>query len=59
MDVTTRGREVGWLWKIVSVVAEFGIATTGWALVMTAILSFIGIPLFILGLALMHSAEQW
>jgi hypothetical protein len=58
MDATTSGHEVGWLWTIVSVVVGFGFATTGRALIMTAIPSFIGIPLFILGLALMQSAEQ-
>ena len=58
MDATTRGHEVGWLWRIVSVLVGFGIATTGWALIMTGILSFIGLPLFIFGLALMQSAEE-
>lgn len=39
-------------------VAGFGIATMGWALIVTAILAFIGVPLFIFDLALMQSAEQ-
>lgn len=58
MDAMASGHEVGGLWRIVSVVAGFGIAATGWALIMTVLLSFIGVPVFILGLALMQSAEQ-
>lgn len=58
MDATTRDHEVGGLWRIMSVMVGFVIAVTGWALVMTVLLSFIGVPVFILGLALMQSAEQ-
>ena len=46
------------LWRFLSVVVGAALAVTGWALVMTAILSFIGLPLFIFGLALMQSAER-
>jgi hypothetical protein len=53
----TSGTETGVLWRILLVVTGFGVASAGWALIMTAILSFIGLPLFILGLALMQSAE--
>ena len=35
--------------------AGFGLATLGWSLIMTATLSFIGLPLFILGLALVQA----
>lgn len=57
--VATQGdTEIGPLWRILFVVMGFALATTGWALIMTAILSFIGLPLFILGLALMQSAER-
>jgi hypothetical protein len=57
MDVTTGGHEVGWLggscrWWWVRHRHE------GLGPIMTAVLLFIGIPLFILGLALMQSAEQ-
>jgi hypothetical protein len=55
---TTADTGIGPLWRILSVVIGFAVATTGWALIMTAILSFIGLPLFILGLALMQSAER-
>jgi hypothetical protein len=53
-----RPTEIGVLWRILLVVGGFGVATAGWALVMTAILAFIGLPLFIAGLALMQSAER-
>jgi hypothetical protein len=49
---------MGLTWRILLVVGGFAVATTGWALIMTAILSFIGLPLFIVGLALMQSAER-
>ena len=57
MFVTTNGTrsETGILWRIVLVVAGFGLVTVGWSLIMTAILAFIGLPLFILGLALMQA----
>jgi hypothetical protein len=55
---TKVGSEIGVLWRILLVVIGFAVATAGWALVMTAILSFIGLPLFIAGLALMQSAEK-
>jgi hypothetical protein len=45
-------------WRILLAAAGFGIASLGWVLVMTALLSFIGIPLFILGLALMQAQER-
>jgi len=35
-----------------------GVAMIGWALVLTALLSFIGLPLFVFGLALMQSRER-
>jgi hypothetical protein len=55
---TGRDAEIGVLWRILLVVGGFGVATAGWALVMTALLAFIGLPLFIAGLALMQSAER-
>jgi hypothetical protein len=51
-------KDMGPIWRILTVVAGFGVATAGWALVMTALLSFIGLPLFVFGLALMQSAER-
>lgn len=53
----TRGWKPGLLGRIVLVVTGTVVATAGWALVMTAILSFIGLPMFIFGMALMQSAE--
>jgi len=44
------------LWRIVLVAAGAGVAMAGWTLVMTALLAFIGLPLFIFGLAMMQSA---
>jgi hypothetical protein len=49
---------MGTPWRILMVVGGFAVASAGWALVMTAILSFIGLPLFVFGLALMQSAER-
>jgi hypothetical protein len=57
-DTRAGATETGPLWRILMVVVGFGLATMGWALVMTAILSFIGLPVFIFGLALMQSAER-
>ena len=48
----------GVLWRIILVVIGFGLAALGWSLVMTVILSFIGLALFILGLALMQAQES-
>ena len=50
--------DTGILWRIILVVVGFGVAMTGWALIMTAILSFVGLPLFIFGLALMQAQES-
>jgi hypothetical protein len=36
----------------------FGIAVTGWMLIMSVLLSFLGLPLFMFGLALMQSQER-
>jgi hypothetical protein len=49
---------MGVSWRILMMLIGFAVASAGWALVMTAILSFIGLPLFIFGLALMQSAER-
>ena len=48
---TLRAQEPGLLWRFLCVVIGAGLVVTGWALVMTAILSFIGLPVFIFGLA--------
>ena len=45
----------GILWRIILAVIGFGLAALGWSLVMSVILSSIGLPLFILGLALMQA----
>jgi hypothetical protein len=50
--------EPGLLWRLIFVVVGFGVATIGWLLVLTVILSFIGLPLFIFGLALMQAQER-
>jgi hypothetical protein len=50
--------EPGLLWRLVLVAIGFGIAVTGWMLVVTVFLSFIGLPLFMFGLALMQSQER-
>lgn len=50
--------EPGLLWRVILVLVGFGVATVGWLLVLTVILSFIGLPLFIFGLALMQAQES-
>jgi hypothetical protein len=45
----------GIVWRIILVLVGFGIASLGFVLVMTVFLSFIGLPLFILGAALMQA----
>jgi hypothetical protein len=46
------------LWRIILVMVGFGIAMTGFALILTALMAFIGLPLFIFGLALMQAQER-
>jgi len=48
----------GLLWRLVLVAMGFGIALTGWLLILTVFLSFLGLPLFIFGLAPMQSQER-
>jgi hypothetical protein len=48
----------GIVWRIILVLTGFGLVVLGWSLVMTAILSFIGLPLFFIGLALMQAQES-
>ena len=51
-------RQPGLLWRVVLVAMGFGMAVTGWMLILTVFLSFIGLPLFMFGLALMQSQER-
>jgi hypothetical protein len=48
----------GLFWRVVLVAMGFGMAVTGWMLILTVFLSFIGLPLFMFGLALMQSQER-
>jgi len=48
----------GLLWRLVLVAIGSGIALTGWMLILTVFLSFLGLPLFVFGLALMQSQER-
>jgi hypothetical protein len=50
--------QTGFLWRVVLVAMGFGMAVTGWMLILTVFLSFIGLPLFMFGLALMQSQER-
>jgi hypothetical protein len=50
--------ETSLLWRIILVMVGFGIAMTGFALILTALMAFIGLPLFIFGLALMQAQES-
>jgi hypothetical protein len=57
MDAT-RGWEPGPLWQLALLVGGASVAITGWVLIMTVFLSFIGLPMFIVGTAMMQSAER-
>jgi hypothetical protein len=48
----------GLLWRLILVAIGFGLALTGWMLILTVFLSFLGLPLFMFGLALMQSQER-
>jgi hypothetical protein len=48
----------GLLGRLFLVAIGFGLAFTGWMLMMTVILVFIGFPLFIFGLAVMQAQER-
>jgi hypothetical protein len=50
--------ETGILWRIILVLVGFSVASLGFVLVMTVFLSFIGLPLFIVGAALMQAQES-
>ena len=46
------------LGRLLVVAVGFGLAFTGWMLMMSVILVFIGLPLFIFGLAVMQTQER-
>jgi hypothetical protein len=46
------------LGRLVVVAAGFGLALTGWMLVMTVLLVFIGLPMSLFGLAVMQAQER-
>jgi len=48
----------GILWRLILVAIGFGVAIAGWMLILTVFLSFIGLPVFLFGLALMQSQER-
>jgi len=48
----------GLLWRLILVAIGSGMALTGWMLILTVFLSFLGLPLFMFGLALMQSQER-
>jgi hypothetical protein len=56
----TNGRieETGILWRLILAFIGLSIAVTGWMLVVSVFLSFIGLPLFIFGLALAQAQER-
>lgn len=53
----TAPSEPGLAWRLIMVVIGFGLAALGWTLVMSVFLAFIGLPVFIFGLALMQAQE--
>lgn len=46
------------LGRILLVLVGFGLASAGWMLMMSVFLVFIGLPLFIVGLAVMQAQEN-
>lgn len=50
--------DIGLGWRLILVFVGFLVASIGWVLVLTIILSFIGLPLFMFGLALMQAQER-
>lgn len=50
--------EPGWVWRLLMLVVGFGLVMIGWSLVMSVFLIFIGLPVFIFGLALMQAQER-
>ncbi len=46
------------LGRLLVVAVGFGLALTGWMLMMTVFLVFIGLPLFFFGLAVMQTQES-
>ncbi len=50
------GRSI--LWRLILAFIGAGIAVTGWLLILTVFFSFSGLPMFILGLAVMQSQER-
>jgi hypothetical protein len=44
--------------RLLVVAVGFGLALTGWMLMMTVFLVFIGLPLFFFGLAVMQTQER-
>jgi len=50
--------QTGLFWRVVLVAMGFGMAVTGWMLILTVFFSFIGLPMFMFGLALMQSQER-
>lgn len=51
-------RDIGLAWRLILLAAGAGLALAGWALIMTVFLSFIGLPVFIVGLALIQAQER-
>jgi hypothetical protein len=57
-EPTPTPAEPGLLWRLILVAVGFGVAMLGFTLILTALLAFIGLPLFIFGLALMQAQER-
>jgi hypothetical protein len=46
------------LWRVLFVALGASLAITGWAVAMTVFLAFIGLPVFIFGLALVQAQQR-
>jgi hypothetical protein len=47
--------ETSFLWRVILLVVGFSMAALGFSLVLSVFLVFVGLPLFIFGLALMQA----
>jgi hypothetical protein len=58
MATNEKRDDAGILWRVILAVVGLGLAMAGWSLIMTAFLAFLGLPLFIFGLALAQAQES-
>jgi hypothetical protein len=57
-NASDRSAEPSIVWRVLFVIIGASLAIAGWALVMSVFLAFIGLPLFIFGLALVQAQQR-